>query len=89
MNSIITSFSKSTKAESVVGIALLVAVAFLVNTGLPASEFQNQLQPNQQQQQEQFAASSLSSPVAGSTGDIIIIIIIMIVIKRDLFQQNF
>jgi copper transport protein len=70
VNSIITSFSKSTKAESVVGIALLLAVAFLVNTGLPASEFQNQLQPNQQQQQaEQVAASSLSSPVAASTGD--------------------
>ena len=68
VNSIIPSFSKSTKAESVVGIALLVAVAFLVNTGLPASEFQNQLQPSQQQQQ-QFAASSLSSPVAASTGD--------------------
>ena len=73
VNSIITSFSKSTKAESVVGMALLVAVAFLVNTGLPASEFQNQLQPNQQQQQQQqFTASSLSSlaQVAGSTGDI-------------------
>jgi copper transport protein len=73
VNSIITSFSKSTKAESVVGMALLVAVAFLVNTGLPASEFQNQLQPNQQQQQQQqFPASSLSSlaQVAGSTGDI-------------------
>ena len=69
VNSIFSSFSKSTKAESVVGIALLVAVAFLVNTGLPASEFQNQLQPNQQQQQEQLAASSLSSPVAASTGD--------------------
>jgi copper transport protein len=69
VNSIITSFSKSTKAESVVGIVLLVAVAFLVNTGLPASEFQNQLQPNQQQQAEQVAASSLSSPVAASTGD--------------------
>jgi copper transport protein len=70
VNSIITSFSKSTKAESVVGMALLVAVAFLVNTGLPASEYQNQLQPNQQQQQ-QFASSSLSSlaQVAASTGE--------------------
>ena len=70
-SSIIPSFSKSTKAESIVGIALLLSVAFLVNTGLPASEFQNQLQPSQQQQQQQqqqFAAL-LSSPVAGSTGD--------------------
>jgi copper transport protein len=73
VNSIITSFSKSTKAESVVGIALLLAVAFLVNTGLPASEFQNKLQSDQQQQQQQqqFASSSLSSlaQVAASTGD--------------------
>ena len=46
-----------------------MSVAFLVNTGLPASEFQNQLQPNQQQQQQQFTAASMSSytPVAGST----------------------
>jgi copper transport protein len=35
-------FGRSTKAESIVGIALLAAVALLVNTGLPASEFQKQ-----------------------------------------------
>jgi hypothetical protein len=47
-----------------------MSVAFLVNTGLPASEFQNRLQPNQQQQQ-QFTSASLSSstPVAASTGE--------------------
>lgn len=69
-NSIISTFSKSLKIESIVGIVLLMSVAFLVNTGLPASEFQNQLQPNQQQQQ-QFTAASTSSytPVAASTGD--------------------
>jgi copper transport protein len=54
---------------------LLMSVAFLVNTGLPASEFQNQSQPNQQQQQQQqqqqFTASSMSTstPVAASTDD--------------------
>jgi copper transport protein len=74
-NSIIPTFSKSLKIESIVGIMLLMSVAFLVNTGLPASEFQNQLQPNQQpqqqQQQQQSTASSTSSytPVAASTGD--------------------
>jgi copper transport protein len=69
-NSIISIFSKSLKIESIVGIVLLMSVAFLVNTGLPASEFQNQLQPNQQQQQ-QFTAASTSSytPVAVSTRD--------------------
>ncbi|MGC2564044.1 MAG: copper resistance protein CopC, partial [Nitrososphaeraceae archaeon] len=71
MNSIIHTFSKSLKVESIVGIMLLLSVAFLVNTGLPASEFQNQLQPNQQQQQQQFTAASMSSstPVAASTED--------------------
>jgi copper transport protein len=70
-NSIITTFSKSLKIESIVGIVLLMSVAFLVNTGLPVSEFQNQLQPNQQQQEQQFTAASMSSytPVAASTGD--------------------
>jgi copper transport protein len=70
INSIISSFSKSLKIESIVGIVLLISVAFLVNTGLPASEFQNQLQPNQQQQQQQqqFTAASISStPVAALT----------------------
>src|ERR1051325_4311341 len=37
--SALAKFSRSTKAESIVGIALLAAVALLVNTGLPASEF--------------------------------------------------
>lgn len=68
INSVISTFSKSLKIESIVGIVLLMSVAFLVNTGLPASEFQNILQPNRQQQ---LTASSMSSytPVAASTGD--------------------
>src|SRR5262249_12493279 len=40
---IISRFSRSTKAESVVGILLLASVAFLVNTGVPASQGQNQI----------------------------------------------
>jgi copper transport protein len=41
----LSKFGRSTKAESIVGIALLAAVALLVNTGLPASEFQQQNAP--------------------------------------------
>ena len=40
--SALSKFGRSTKAEAIVGIALLAAVALLVNTGLPASEFQQQ-----------------------------------------------
>ncbi len=43
---IISRFSRSTKAESIVGILLLASVAFLVNTGLPANE---RASPPQQQ----------------------------------------
>ena len=40
----ISSFSRSIRTEAILGILLLVAVAMLTNTGLPASEFQAQLQ---------------------------------------------
>ncbi|MDQ6666698.1 MAG: hypothetical protein M3Y53_00555, partial [Thermoproteota archaeon] len=50
-NAVISKFDKTTKAEAFVGVALLAAVAVLVNTGLPADEFQTQLQQIQQQQQ--------------------------------------
>src|SRR5918996_1200406 len=40
----ISSFSRSIRTEAILGILLLVAVAVLTNTGLPASEFQAQLQ---------------------------------------------
>ena len=53
---IISRFSKSTKAEAIVGIALLAAVAVLVNTGLPANEFQNQLK------QQSAAATTITLP---------------------------
>ncbi len=50
IDNLISKFSKSTKTEAFVGLALLAAVAVLVNTGLPASEFQSQIQQLQQQQ---------------------------------------
>jgi copper transport protein len=50
VNSFISRFGNSTKAEAFVGVTLLAAVAVLVNTGLPASEFQTQIQEHQQQQ---------------------------------------
>jgi copper transport protein len=42
--SIISKFNRSAKTEAIVGIALLAAVALLVNTGTPGSEFQGQQQ---------------------------------------------
>ncbi|HZD13394.1 MAG TPA: CopD family protein, partial [Candidatus Binatus sp.] len=55
---IVSRFSRSTKIESVVGIILLASVAFLVNTGLPQSEFQNQFR-------QQESSSSVTSSVTG------------------------
>jgi copper transport protein len=57
--SIVSKLNTTTKIEAIVGILLLVAVAVLVNTGLPASEFQNQQQKIQQKIQAQ--AQTLSS----------------------------
>ena len=48
----VSKFNTTTKIEAIVGILLLVAVAVLVNTGLPASEFQNQQQMQQKVQAE-------------------------------------
>jgi copper transport protein len=42
--SILDNFSTSIKVEALLGIALIAAVAILVDSGLPSSEFQNQLQ---------------------------------------------
>ena len=41
---ILSKFSKTTKIEFIIGIALLASVAVLVDSGVPSSEFQNQLQ---------------------------------------------
>jgi len=46
---ILSKFSKTTKIESIIGIALIASVAVLVDSGIPSSEFQNQLQSIQQQ----------------------------------------
>ncbi len=56
---IVSRFSRSTMIESIVGIALLASVAFLVNTGLPRSEFQNQFQ-------QQQLATSLTPTMTGT-----------------------
>ena len=43
-SSVVSKFSRNTKVEAIVGIGLLAAVALLVNTGTPGSEFQGQQQ---------------------------------------------
>jgi copper transport protein len=50
--SVVSKLNTSTKIEAIIGILLLAAVAVLVNTGLPASEFQSQQQQLQQIQKE-------------------------------------
>src|SRR5215212_10305436 len=57
IRSVFSRFNSSTKAESLAGIALLAAVAVLVNTGLPSNEFQSQLQ-------QQNALSQINSATA-------------------------
>jgi copper transport protein len=56
--SAVSKLNMSTKVEAIIGILLLAAVAVLVNTGLPASEFQSQ---QQQLQQIQTQAQTLPS----------------------------
>ena len=63
VNAVISKFGKTTKAEAFVGIALLAAVAILVNTGLPASEFQIQLQQLQQQQQQNLPGLNIANAI--------------------------
>ncbi len=59
IRSVFSRFNSSTKSESFVGIALLAAVAVLVNTGLPSNEFQSQLQ-------QQNALSVINSTTAAA-----------------------
>jgi len=56
--STVSKLNMTTKIEAIVGILLLIAVAILVNTGLPASEFQNQ---QKIQQKIQVEAQTLPS----------------------------
>jgi copper transport protein len=58
--SIVSKFNRSAKAEAIVGIALLAAVALLVNTGTPGSEFQGQ----QQQQQSTNTSTTANATTA-------------------------
>lgn len=44
VKTIISRFDTSIKIEALIGIALIASVAVLVDSGLPSSEFQNQLQ---------------------------------------------
>lgn len=62
--SILSNFSMSIKIEALIGIALIASVAVLVDSGLPSSEFQNQLQsvPN-----KIFALSTENSDIQGFT----------------------
>lgn len=53
-SSITSKFNRTTKIEAIVGIALLAAVALLVNTGTPGSEVQGQ------QQQQSVTANTVS-----------------------------
>jgi copper transport protein len=57
-SSVVSKFSRSTKVEAIAGIALLAAVALLVNTGTPGSEFQGQ------QQQSANALTAANSTTA-------------------------
>ncbi len=59
--SIVSKFNRSAKAEAIVGIALLAAVALLVNTGTPGSEFQGQ-------QQQSTNPSSTANPITATLG---------------------
>lgn len=63
--SIVSKFNRSAKAEAIVGIALLAAVALLVNTGTPGSEFQSQ---QQQQQQQSTNPLSAANPITATLG---------------------
>ena len=63
VNLVISKFGNTTKAEAFVGVALLAAVAVLVNTGLQASEFQTQLQQLQQEQQQNLPGLNLANAI--------------------------
>jgi copper transport protein len=61
---LVSKFGKSTKAEAFVGIALLAAVAVMVNTGQPASQFQTQILQVQQEQQQNIPGLSFANGIA-------------------------
>ncbi|HYL66264.1 MAG TPA: copper resistance protein CopC [Nitrosopumilaceae archaeon] len=59
--SILSKFTNSAKIESLIGIALIASVAVLVDSGVPSSEFQNQLQSIQDQ--NIFALATLDNTI--------------------------
>jgi copper transport protein len=73
----ISKFNRTTKIEALVGIALLLAVAVMVNSGLPDSEFQSLIQQQKQQFQngQLLAAQTSNKPFTATSftddGDII------------------
>ncbi|MBI3639104.1 MAG: copper resistance protein CopC [Thaumarchaeota archaeon] len=46
---LLSTFSRNIRIEAIIGIALIASIAILVDSGLPASEFQSQLQTIQEQ----------------------------------------
>ncbi|HEY7081724.1 MAG TPA: copper resistance protein CopC, partial [Nitrososphaeraceae archaeon] len=75
----ISIFNRTTKIEALVGIALLLAVAVMVNSGLPDSEFQSLIQQQKQQVQngQLLLAQTSNKPFTSTSftedGDIIIL----------------
>ena len=64
----ISKFGNTTKIEALIGIALLLAVAVMVNSGLPSSEFQGLIQQqNQQIKNSQFIFAQTSNKPFTST----------------------
>ncbi|MPZ08067.1 MAG: hypothetical protein GEU26_16900 [Nitrososphaeraceae archaeon] len=64
----ISRFNRSIKIEAILGILLLGAVAVLTNTGLPASEFQGQLQQNDEENQQTDIQSLLITTSSTNSG---------------------
>jgi copper transport protein len=77
----ISVFNSTTKIEALVGIVLLLAVAIMVNSGLPDSEFQSLIQQQKQQVQngQLLLAQASNKPFTSTSftedGDIIILTI--------------
>jgi len=65
----ISKFNKTTKIEALVGIVLLLAVAIMVNSGLPDSEFQSLIQQQKQQYQngQLLLAQASNEPIASTS----------------------
>jgi len=57
--SILSQFGKSIKVEAIIGFVLIAAIAFLVDSGTPGIQFQNELVQQQQQIPHVFAFTAL------------------------------